>query len=52
MQKNLLASYTIVERIIDIRNVETGAEYFIKWKNLPYVEATWESGEVGNDIQF
>ena len=55
MQQNLLASYTTVERIVDQQYPEAGAEYpdyYVKWKNLPYVEATWESGEVGNDIQF
>ena len=46
IQQNLLASYTTVERIVDVRYTEGGAEYFIKWKNLPYSEATWEAGKV------
>ena len=45
----LLASYTTVERIVDQQYPEAGAEYpdyYVKWKNLPYSEATWENGKV------
>jgi chromodomain-helicase-DNA-binding protein 1 len=50
MQENLLASYTTVERIVDRQFPEADAEYpdyYVKWKNLPYSEATWENGKVG-----
>ncbi|QQP39891.1 ChromodomainhelicaseDNAbinding protein 1like, partial [Caligus rogercresseyi] len=47
MSQQLITSHTIPDRIIAQRTGdEGGLEYYIKWKNLPYVEATWESGDL------
>jgi len=49
MHQELQASYTIVERIVE-RLEPVGDElyqnYYIKWKNLPYSDATWETGKL------
>ncbi|KAJ1526021.1 hypothetical protein ONE63_009194 [Megalurothrips usitatus] len=45
LSQDLLKSYTKVDRIIaespksDVQN-----DYYVKWENLPYSEATWEDG--------
>jgi chromodomain helicase DNA binding protein 8 len=44
-----------VDRIINSREVEKDGskvvEYLVKWKQLPYEEATWEFKEDFNDDQ-
>jgi len=41
--RELVKTYKEVERIFSRRkNEEKVFEYYIKWKNLPYVESTWE----------
>ena len=47
-----MRSYTTVERIVDRQMPEPDAEfpdYYVKWRNLPYVDATWESGRLIED---
>ena len=49
MENDMLSSYTKVERIVDRTPGLDGAEYpdyYVKWRNLPYSEATWESGKL------
>merc|ERR1711970_119159 len=49
MQQELQASYTTVERIVDMQrggDEEEFPDYYVKWKNLPYAEATWENGKL------
>ena len=41
MGRQLLRSHTEIERIFSERKTNTN-EYYVKWKNLPYEEATWE----------
>ena len=39
----------VVERIVDRQMPDEDAEYpdyYVKWRNLPYSEATWESGKL------
>merc|ERR1711970_1371786 len=58
MEQEMMRSYTTVERIVDRQMPEPDAEfpdYYVKWRNLPYVDATWESGrliEDGNQEQI
>lgn len=43
LARDLLKSYNNVERIIGKLDKPDGAiDYYIKWENLPYSEATWE----------
>eukprot|EP00092_Neocalanus_flemingeri_P005977 GFUD01006438.1.p1 GENE.GFUD01006438.1~~GFUD01006438.1.p1 ORF type:complete len:2243 (+),score=699.78 GFUD01006438.1:100-6828(+) len=43
MGRQLLQSYTEVDRIFSHRKNENNAnDYYVKWKNLSYAEATWE----------
>ena len=43
MGRQLLTSYVQIDRIFAQRKNETGGtDYFVKWRNLPYSEATWE----------
>ena len=52
MQQELLQSHKQVERIVDMQApLETGdyPDYYVKWKNLPYMEATWETGKLIED---
>jgi len=52
MLQELQASYTCVERIVGKQGPLGDAEYpdyYIKWKNLPYAEATWENGKLIED---
>ena len=43
MGRELLRSYMEIERIFASRKNESGGkDYYVKWKNLPYSEATWE----------
>jgi len=49
MQQELQASYTTVERIVDMQGPvgeEEYPDYYVKWKNLPYADATWENGRL------
>jgi chromodomain-helicase-DNA-binding protein 1 len=49
MEQELTNSYTTVERIVDRQMPDGDAEYpdyYVKWRNLPYSEATWESGKL------
>ena len=49
MEQELTRSYTIVERVVDRQMPDGDAEYpdyYVKWRNLPYAEATWESGKL------
>merc|ERR1711892_764803 len=49
MQQELQASYTTVERIVDMQGSvgdEEYPDYYVKWKNLPYADATWENGKL------
>eukprot|EP00092_Neocalanus_flemingeri_P031244 GFUD01033937.1.p1 GENE.GFUD01033937.1~~GFUD01033937.1.p1 ORF type:complete len:2371 (-),score=719.51 GFUD01033937.1:118-7230(-) len=42
--RELVKTYKEVERIFSRRkNEENVFEYYVKWKNLPYIEATWEA---------
>ena len=39
----MLQSYVEAERIFSWRKNEAGTkDYYVKWRNLPYLEATWE----------
>merc|ERR1719282_811155 len=52
MQQQLQDSYTTVERIVDMQRggeEEEFPDYYVKWKNLPYAEATWENGRLIED---
>lgn len=52
MEQEMMRSYTTVERIVDRQMPEPDAEfpdYYVKWRNLPYVDATWESGRLIED---
>lgn len=43
LAQDLLKSYNNVERIIaKYDKPDGGTDYYIKWENLPYSEATWE----------
>ena len=46
--RGLLLSYCEPERIFaDRKNDETGeVDYYVKWKNLPYCESTWEDSSI------
>ncbi|XP_026286937.1 chromodomain-helicase-DNA-binding protein 1 isoform X2 [Frankliniella occidentalis] len=46
LSQDLLKSYTKVERIIAETTKTSNAQvdYYVKWENLPYSEATWEDG--------
>lgn len=49
MERDMLKSYTIVERIVDRQMPDGDSEYpdyYVKWRNLPYADATWESGKL------
>jgi chromodomain-helicase-DNA-binding protein 1 len=37
-----LSDFTKVERVIGVREGESGTEYYVKWKGLTYEDATWE----------
>jgi Chromo (CHRromatin Organisation MOdifier) domain len=43
MGRQLLLTYMEVDRIFASRKNENGGkDYYVKWRNLPYSEATWE----------
>ncbi|XP_029169357.1 chromodomain-helicase-DNA-binding protein 1 isoform X7 [Nylanderia fulva] len=46
LKQDLLKSYNNVERVIaDYKKPDSEhPDYFAKWENLPYAEATWEDG--------
>ena len=52
MQHELLESHKLVERIVDMQaplEEDDYPDYYVKWKNLPYMEATWETGKIIED---
>jgi len=52
MEQEMLQSYTVVERVVDRQMPDDSVDsseypdYYVKWKNLSYAEATWESGKL------
>jgi len=46
MGRNLWLTYLECERIFSKRKGDEQNEYYIKWKNLPYDEATWEEEDM------
>ena len=47
VKRQLLLTYMEVERIISTRKNEShGVDYYVKWKNLPYADCTWEDESV------
>ena len=47
MGRQMLVSYTEIERIFSQRKNENNTnDYFVKWRNLAYVDATWEDESV------
>jgi len=47
MGRQLLTSYVQIDRIFAQRKNEVGGtDYYVKWRNLPYSEATWEDMSV------
>uniref|UniRef100_A0A0K0DZP4 ARID domain-containing protein n=1 Tax=Strongyloides stercoralis TaxID=6248 RepID=A0A0K0DZP4_STRER len=42
--------YIIVERILDIQEVDSIKYYFVKWRQLSYDECTWEKNDCVNEI--
>lgn len=45
-----LNDFTKVERVIGVRDGAEETEYYIKWKGLPYDQATWESASLISEI--
>ena len=45
-----LEDYKKVERVIGDRDGELGTEYYVKWKGLPYDQATWESSTMVSEV--
>lgn len=45
-----LEDYKKVERVIGKQDGVEGAEYFVKWKRLPYDQATWEPATLVSEI--
>ena len=49
MGRELLKTYVEADRIFAQRkNEKSTFDYFVKWKNLPYSESTWEDDSVVN----
>lgn len=46
-----LKDYTTVERVIAARNTRKAREYLVKWVDLGYDEATWETEDVVKPYQ-
>ena len=49
MEQDLIRSHTVVERIIEMLpplSEEEFPAYYVKWKNLPYADATMETGQL------
>lgn len=46
-----LKDYTTVERVVAVRNIRKTREYLVKWVDLGYDEATWETAEVVKPYQ-
>ena len=44
--RQMLVSYTEIERIFSQRKNENNDYYYVKWKNLPYLNATWENDSI------
>ena len=52
MEQDLIRSHTVVERIVEMQAPLADDEfpdYYVKWKNLPYADATWENGKLIED---
>ena len=52
MEQDLIRSHTIVERLVEMQAPLTEddyPDYYVKWKNLPYADATWENGKLLED---
>jgi len=52
MEQDLIRSHTMVERIVEMAAPLTEddyPDYYVKWKNLPYADATWETGKLIED---
>ncbi|XP_065889551.1 chromodomain-helicase-DNA-binding protein 4-like isoform X2 [Dysidea avara] len=43
LQAGIRPEWLVVHRIIDRRNTKRGQQYLVKWRDLPYDQATWES---------
>ena len=41
-EEEALADFTMVERIVAVRDGDDGREYLVKWKGLQYDDCTWE----------
>ena len=46
LNRQMLVSYTEIERIFSQRKNENNDYYYVKWKNLPYLNATWENDSI------
>ncbi|TPX41392.1 hypothetical protein SeMB42_g05049 [Synchytrium endobioticum] len=52
MNRNALRDYQQVERVVASRETQYGTEYYIKWKQLPYNECTWElASDISGEYQ-
>lgn len=45
-----LLDYIKVERVIGVRDGDSGAEYYVKWKSLYYESCTWEEESLISEI--
>ncbi|KAL9621972.1 MAG: hypothetical protein Q9160_003634 [Pyrenula sp. 1 TL-2023] len=45
-----LNDYTKVERVIGVRDGTEDTEYYVKWRGIPYDQATWEPASLVSDI--
>lgn len=55
MEQELLEEHQYIERVFGERLHQGAVQYLVKWKGLPYADATWESKESliswkGNDM--
>ncbi|KAI5808830.1 SNF2 family N-terminal domain-containing protein, partial [Peziza echinospora] len=49
-ERDALADYVIVEKVIGVREQEGTTEYLVKWKRLTYDHCTWEDAELVSKI--
>lgn len=40
------SDFVIVERVLDLTDTEDGSFAYVKWRSLPYEEATWEKSDI------
>jgi chromodomain-helicase-DNA-binding protein 1 len=45
-----LLDYTKIERVIGVRESDSGTEYYVKWKGLYYESCTWEEESLISEI--